>query len=369
MANNARDIALITLNRCFLEGAWASLALYNNLELLKEPDKALCEKITLGVIQNYSLLDFTIDKYCKKLDPVVRNILRIGAYQLLFLNKIPSRAAINETVELCRNHKVKSATGLVNAVLHKIDLNGIEDTDDLSIKYSQPKWFVDRLIENHGIDFANQLLFQNNQEAPINRRKAFNNEIYVQDDAAYESIKFLDLCEGNLVLDCCAAPGGKSFTSSVMMNNKGKIISCDIHENKLNLIRTNAKRLGIEIIYTQQMDATKYNKDFDNKFDVVIADVPCSGFGVMRKKPEIRFKTEDDISVFPRLQKDIIDNVSRYVKIGGKLLYSTCTIFKEENEFITHSLKGFRICKEKTFYPNIDGTDGFYACVLIKNEN
>ena len=167
--------------------------------------------------------------------------------------------------------------------------------------------------------------------------------------------------EGSRVLDCCSAPGGKSFTAAMLMHNRGEIISCDIHPKKLALVEEGARRLGINIIETRQANASVFNPEFENAFDLVVADVPCSGLGVIRKKPEIRFKTEQEISDLPEIQKKILDNVSHYVNQNGKLLYSTCTVMKEENEYISHSLSGFEIIDEKTFWPNIDGTDGFYA--------
>ena len=186
---------------------------------------------------------------------------------------------------------------------------------------------------------------------------------------------------GMAVLDACSCPGGKSFASAISMQNCGSIVSCDIHEKKLGLVRSGAERLGIGIIQTACMDAKRFEPNFAERFDVVIADVPCSGMGVIAKKPEIRGKTWDEISGMPAIQADILQNLSRYVKPGGVLLYSTCTVIKEENEgvvnaflddnkdFTAEAFAAGNICAEDgmyTFWPNVDGTDGFFAAKLRK---
>ena len=362
---NARSAALKVLNRCFSSGAWASQALENEIKDFEPRDRALATRLTLGVLQNYSLLDFYIDGFCRKLDLPVRNIIRLGAYQIIFSDKIPVSAAVNESVNLCRSSGFKSACGLVNAVLRKIAGGPLLETDDLSILYSHPRWFVEKMIAEHGAQFTEELLEANNAPAGEAWHDSFvEGERYVQDEAAYTAVTMAQPKEGGRVLDCCSAPGGKSFTAAVLMRNRGEIIACDIHSKKLALVEEGAKRLGINIIKTQTANASVFNPEFENAFDLVIADVPCSGLGVIRKKPEIRFKTEQEISDLPEIQKKILNNVSRYVNQNGTLLYSTCTVLKEENESVSHSLSGFEIIDEKTFWPNIDGTDGFYACVL-----
>lgn len=362
---NARTAALNALNRCFGSGAWASQVLDNEISSLDERDRALATRLCCGVIQNYMLLDFYIDSYCRKLDLPVRNILRLGAYQILLSDRIPTRAAVNESVNLCKSSGFKSACGLTNAVLRRIAAGPLPETDSLSIKYSHPEWFINRMISEHGREFTEELLRCSNEPAETEWHDSFiEGERYVQDSAAYASVLMAEPKPGETVLDCCAAPGGKSFTSAVLMRNSGRILSCDVNAKKLNLVKEGAQRLGIDIIETARADAGVYNPELDGMFDLVIADVPCSGFGVIRKKPEIRFKTESEISGLPQIQKKIAENVSRYVKPGGRMLYSTCTIFKEENRAVAESINGFEIITDRTFYPNTDGTDGFYACVL-----
>ena len=204
---------------------------------------------------------------------------------------------------------------------------------------------------------------------------------YVQDKAARMALEIAGAKPGMKVLDCCSSPGGKSFAAAIAMGNAGSILSCDIHEKKLRLVSSGADRLGISIIETKPMDARDLDQSMENAFDLVIADVPCSGIGVISKKPEIRNKSWDEIKGLPSIQRDIINNVSRYVVPGGTLLYSTCTVIKEENEDIVKAflenndeftLEAFELCGIKaesgmyTFWPNVDGSDGFFAAKLRK---
>ena len=370
MSQSARKASLNVLNRCFGTGAWSSQVLDVVLQELDTRDRALVTRLSLGVLQNYVLLDYTVDRFLtgsKKLDLPVRNILRMGAYQILFSDKIPARAAVSESVKLCRASGFTSAGGLVNAVLRKIDEFGLPEVDDLAVLYSHPDWFVQRMENEHGRIFTEALLKANNTEPPVTLHPAFKEgETYVQDTAAYEAVVMACPEPGMHVLDACSAPGGKSFTAAVLMQNKGSILSCDVLEKKLALVQQGAERLGIRIIQTQHADATEHVKEWEKMFDLVIADVPCSGFGVIRKKPEIRMKSESEIAALPELQKRIVKNLGTYVVPGGKMLYSTCTVFPEENEYVAHDIAGFEILSEKTFWPHIDGTDGFYACVMRK---
>ena len=368
----ARNAALTVLNRCFESGAWSQQTLNSAAADLGQRDAALASRLVLGVLQNYRLLDYHIDallRGSRKLDLPVRNILRLGACQILLNDRIPVHAAVSESVELCRASGYGSACGLVNAVLRKLSAGQSSMPDDLSVRYSHPQWFVDRMVARHGISFTEALLAANNAEPEIERHEAFvPGETYVQDGAAYASVVMAGPQPGMSVLDACAAPGGKSFTAAVLMGNQGSVLSCDIHEKKLSLISGGAARLGIGILKTRCADAGSFLPELEKRFDLVLADVPCSGFGVIRKKPEIRLKTEEEIAGLPAVQKRILHNTARYVVPGGRLLYSTCTVFEEENEQVAHSLTGFEILQEKTFWPHIDGTDGFYACVLRRTE-
>lgn len=434
MQHTARDAALEAIVRCRRDDAWSGASIDNviNKYGLDRRDAALAAKLSLGVLQNSSLCDFYIDSYCKSnLEPKLRDILRMGVYQLLFLDRIPARAAVDEAVKLCKRQGLAKASGLANAVLRKISDNidalpeipGKGAGEYLTVKYSHPLWIADYVVRAHGYDFAEQFLAANNSEPgldiQVNRLRCSVEDyasmlhekgleykleepegglslsggsatslpgfdeglFYVQDRAARMAVEIAGAKPGMRVLDCCSSPGGKSFAAAIAMNNVGSILSCDIHEKKLRLVKSGAERLGINIISTAAMDARSFNESMAGAFDLVIADVPCSGMGVIAKKPEIRNKAWEDIKGLPAIQRDMIQNVSRYVAPGGTLLYSTCTVIKEENEdvvtaFLEHNSnfvpEAFELCGVSagngmyTFWPNVDGTDGFFAAKLRK---
>ena len=433
---NAREASLEALEKCRRDGAWSAAVIDAVIKkaALDRREAALASHIVLGVLQNRTLCDFYISRLCtvKKIEPKVRDILRLGVYQLLFLDKIPARAAVNETVSLCRTSGCARAAGLVNAVLRKIadskdalpEIPNKGTAEHLSVKYSHPLWLAERIISEKGYDFAEKFFAANNRPSGIDiqvntlrlsveeySRILSENGVghtvcgcphgcielaggnitslpgfdeglfYVQDAAARTAAEIADARENEKVLDVCAAPGGKSFAAAIKMKNTGEIISCDIHEKKLRLISDGAKRLGIDIIETQCSDARAVREEFIGAFDTVIADVPCSGMGVIGKKPEIRFKKENELNELPDIQLDILRTVSKYVKVNGTLLYSTCTVLKCENEDVIERFLAendfFRLYPFETgsvraengmhtFWPNVEGTDGFFAAKLIR---
>ncbi|PKM73885.1 MAG: 16S rRNA (cytosine(967)-C(5))-methyltransferase RsmB [Firmicutes bacterium HGW-Firmicutes-16] len=444
MAKSAREAALTVLERCRRDQAFSDALIGSVIQTtgLDSKDSALCTRLCYGVLQNMLLCDFYIDKYvaiAQKLEPKVRDILRISVYQILFLDRIPTHAAVSEGVELCKKLGFARASGLVNAVLRRIAENkdklpAIPDKDlilYLSIKYSTPAPLVKRLADEFGNDFTEGLLKANNEAAlltiQVNTLKTTSSELcasleskgieskrhellidcleisgtgditsldeyknglfYVQDAAARLAVLASGAKNGDTVLDACSAPGGKSFASALMMQNAGKILSCDIHENKLVRVREGAERLGIGIISTGVMDAAKPDEDSMGAFDLVIADVPCSGLGVIRKKPDIRYKDLKEIERLPETQLAILDGLSNCVKPGGALLYSTCTVLEAENggvidrflkEHKEFSAEGFNLPEpignsesgRLNLYPHIHHTDGFFICKLRKhNEN
>lgn len=431
MADNSRLAALEVLERCRRSGAWSSAAIdavINKYEL-DSRQASLTTALSLGVMQNSALCDFYIDAFSTstKIEPKVRDILREAVYQLLFMDKIPSSAAVNEAVALSKMLGYARASGFVNAVLRKIcanldnlpEISKDDEAQYLSIKYSHPKWLAEKIIDEKGFEFA-EGFFKANNEAPetciqvntlktdtyslLEKFRAANIEcrkhewlsdaiivsgnvtklpgfdeglFYVQDPAAKSAVCIADIKPGMNILDACAAPGGKSFAAAIKMGNAGKITSCDLHEKKLNIINSGANRLGIDIISTEAFDARKPRED---EFDLVIADVPCSGLGVIRKKPDIRLKSESELADLPEIQSAILNNVSKCVKLGGELIYSTCTVLKAENEDIVKrfifenagfELEGFTLPNGRevhermyTFWPNVDGTDGFFVSKL-----
>ena len=432
---NARLAALETLIRCRRDGSWSGAAIDASVRRygLDRRDAALASRLCLGVLQNEALCDFYIGCFCtNKLETAVRDILRLGIYQLLFMDRIPVRAAVGETVELCREKGLSRASGLVNAVLRRIaeqrdSLPEIPDAgtaDYLSIRYSHPKWLCELLMCEKGYAFTEAFLARNNEppklclqvntlkisaedyirsleaaEIPcrtctpdgcIELEKGIAAELpgytegyfYVQDRAARMAAEIAAPEPGMRVLDACSCPGGKSFAAAVRMQNRGSIVSCDIHEKKLQVLARGASRLGAEIIETRAMDARVFDPAYTESFDLVIADVPCSGLGVIAKKPEIRAKDPESIAGLPAIQFSILENLSRYVKPGGMLLYSTCTILRAENEepvlrFLdTRSdfhPEAFSVCDLQsetgmyTFWPHVDGTDGFFVAKLRRN--
>lgn len=425
------------MERCRREGAWSGQVMDEiiNKYALERRDTALASRLCLGVLQNVSLCEFYIDFYssvkCKKLEPKVRDIMLLGVYQLVFLD-IPARAAVNESVSLCKNSGFERAAGLVNAVLRRVAENlealpqipNSGTAEHLSIKYSHSQWLAQRLIAENGYEHTEAFFAHNNNPAPltiqVNTLKLSVSEyekllnaagidykihdylsgciiltggnvsslpgfdegfFYVQDAAARAAAEIACAERGTSVLDACSAPGGKSFACAIKMGNEGSILSCDIHDKKLRLVRDGAERLGIDIIKTSALDARKKDDALIGAFDLVVADVPCSGMGVIGKKPEIRWKSEKDIASLPLIQRDILNNLSSYVRCGGTLLYSTCTVLKAENEdlvmqflrdrddFVLVPFELGNIHAENgmhCFWPNIDGTDGFFVAKLMR---
>lgn len=444
MAKSAREAALSVLERCRRNQAFSDALLGSTMQSagLNSKDSALCTRLCYGVLQNMLLCDFYIDQFAvksQKLEPKVRDILRLSVYQILFMDKIPSHAAVSEGVDLCKKSGFARASGLVNAVLRKISDNkdklpAIPDNDPcqyLSIKYSTPLGLVRKLNHEFGTEFTQGMLRANNEAAPltiqVNTLKTSSEELvplleakgifvmphdllpdcfdvfgagdisgldehknglfYVQDAAARLSVLAAEPKSGDTVLDACAAPGGKSFAFAMLMRNIGKIYSNDIHENKLTRVREGAKRLGIDIISTATMDASKPDKSLLASCDLVIADVPCSGLGVIRKKPDIRYKELSEIEKLPQTQLNILNGLAACVKPGGALLYSTCTVLEQENngvidrflqEHNEFSAEGFVLpapigevkSGRLSLYPHVHNTDGFFVCKLRKqNEN
>ena len=440
MNQSARATALRVLVSCRNNGAWADAALKAQISRdgLSGPDAALCSRIVYGVMQNRMLLDFYIGAYCTQkpdhLQPPLLEILRIGAYQIIYLDKIPDSAAVNTSVELAKLAKRGQASGLVNAVLRKLSQNKkalppVPERDyvqRLSIQYSHPKWFVKRLVSLLGREEAERFLACDNQIAPITVQvnplkttlEALTEELQqagisvqphswvpdclelsgtgdlaalpsfregkflVQDPAARLVSLIAGIRPGQKVLEVCAAPGGKSLSAAFAMAGNGSIVACDLHENKLKRIQESADRLGVNIITTQAADGRVFRPEWEASFDTVLVDAPCSGLGIIRKKPDTRYKKADDLFTLPVVQAAILDNAARYVRPGGTLVYSTCTILPEENEQVTEAflaehadfgLEPFELPLpvgksdgSLTLWPQRHDTDGFYICRMTR---
>lgn len=430
---NARDAALETLLQTS-RGGWSDGSLKRTVQRagLDSRDAALCSRLVYGVVQNRALLDYYIDHWCSQrashLEPVVAYILRLGVYQILFMDKIPERAAVNEAVEQAKRWGRPRAAGMANAVLRKCvasknalpPLRGKDDADRLALQYSHPRWLVERLIKLLGREEAEQLLALHNQPVPttiqtnplkttpaalrqeleaagaevtphpwlegcftvtgtgdLEKLPAFTEGRCTVQDAAARLVSLAAAPDEHArVLDVCAAPGGKSFALAMDMADGGDILSCDIHPHKLKLIESGAQRLGLRSIRTALADGREEHAAWLDQADLVVADVPCSGLGIIRKKPDTRYKRANDLFSLPVIQSEILDNAASYVRPGGVLVYSTCTILPEENEQVTDaflaqhpdfSMEPFSLPVGETdgritLWPQRHGTDGFYIC-------
>ncbi len=433
---SAREVALLTLTDMDRQKAWSNARLKKAIREagLDRRDAALATRLCFGVLQNRLLLDFYLAAFSsmklEKMESKVRNNLRIGLYQMLFLDKIPNSAAVSEAVELTKKHcKNPRAPGMVNGILRNIirkmdSLPPLDRSDRagyLSLFYSHPKWLTEAFAARLPDEELEALLRWDNGEPPVTvqvntakttaeaviasleaegvqvephpwlpgcliltstgdlaERTAYRDGLlYAQDPAARLAVLALDPKPGDRLLDACAAPGGKSFAAALSMEDTGEIVSCDVHPHKKKLIAAGAKRLGLEIITPRTADATEFRPDWEDRFDAVLADVPCSGLGVIRKKPEIRYKDPKDLAGLPPLQLAILSNVSRYVRPGGTLLYATCTLLEAENEGVAEAFlagppdfrpEAFTLpgplgtveSGQCTLWPQRLGTDGFF---------
>lgn len=429
----ARQLALSVLLRCEKSGGYSNLTLDSALKSnpLKDSDRALATRLVFGVISRKITLDYYISAFSSiklsKLESTVLCVLRMGTFQLLFLDRIPDHATVNESVSLVP----KRAKGFVNAILRQIirEKDKLKLPDDpiesLSVEFSVPTELCKRICQLYGDETARTVLSSYNDVPPLTLRvntlktdrdtllRLFNDNnieaesgtlspfaisvngespvslpgfderlFFVQDEASQICTAATGVFPGASFIDCCSAPGSKSFGAAMLMENKGKIVSCDLHANKLSLIKSGGSSLGIDIIETLEADGRIFRPEFENAFDSVLCDVPCSGFGVIAKKPEIRYKSLEESDRLPEIQLAILENCCRYVKSGGVLVYSTCTIFKEENEnvitrfmqnhpeFIPEKFKfsGKEYGPSVSFIPGKDSCDGFFIARFRKSE-
>lgn len=377
----ARNIALKSLYEINIKQAYSNIVLdkfiNENREKLSNLDINFISELVYGVVTWKLTLEYIIQKYSKtkikKMSDWVKNILYLGSYQIIFLDKVPKSAAVNESVNLCKKYNFKSV-GLVNAILRKIEKSDYEEISNItnsitriSLKYSMPEWIVKKFCDEYGeeetANICQNLNLRPNISVRINRLKGkvdlgekgiledfrtitgtknitktkeyIEGNITIQDEAAGLSSFVLAPKEGEIVLDACSAPGGKTTYLAELMHNKGKIVAWDIYEERLKQVEQNAKRLGIDIIQTEVHDATKLKEEYVEKFDKILLDVPCLGLGVIRRKPDIKWnRQEEDIKEISDIQFNILKTCSKYLKKNGTLVYSTCSMLKEENDAI-----------------------------------
>ena len=438
-----RKLALEALYKIDNEEAYSNIVLdellNKNRNALSNKDINFISELLYGVTTWKLTLDTIIQKYSKikikKISPWVINILRMGAYQIVFLDKVPKSAAVNESVNLCKKYGVKSV-GFVNAILRKIEKKDYlelfeikDEIEKISKTTSMPQWIVKELAKEFDTEKVNEICENSNLKPKItirvNNLKTTKSELIkklqskkieveegiledflylknvknitkleeykqglftMQDESAGLTALVLNPKEGENILDCCSAPGGKTTYIAEIMNNNGNIIAWDLHKKRLEKVKENSKRLGINIIKTEVNDATVLKEEYIEKFDKILIDAPCLGLGVIKRKPDIKWQRKfEDIIEISKIQEKILNICSKYLKKGGILVYSTCSIIQAENDIIIQNfindsifdleeINNINISKienkierkgVKKLYPN-EKMDGFFITKLIK---
>lgn len=437
---NAREAAFLSLLRIEKESRYSNLETDLTLKKqnLSDADARLYTRLFYGTLERKLTLDYILSKLTskplEKLDREVTALLRLSAYQILYADRIPDSAAVNEGVELCKKYR-KSAAPMVNAVLRRLirerealafPSEEKEPVAYLSAFFSVSPDICALFLDRFGMEETKKLLAAMNETPPtalrVNTLKTSREALaerlrvrgilceetalspcglkvraaisdlpelseglcFVQDEASQLCTAALNAQPGMTLLDLCACPGGKSFGAAMTMENSGKIVSFDLHANKLPLIEKGAERLGVSILSTAAADARVFLPEWEEKADRILCDVPCSGLGVLAKKPEIRYKDLAESEKLPQIQKDILDNACRYLKKGGRLIYSTCTLLRRENEEIVDGFLASHPDFEEapldlpgnlaagasrlTLLPHIHGTDGFFIAAIGRKE-
>ena len=436
---NSRELAFKTLYDIERNKNYSNISINKNFKNvnISDQEKGLATELIYGIIENKYYLNYIIDKLSKikskKMSTYVKISLWLGIYQILFLDSIKDHAAVNESVNLIKKYDKKSS-GFVNAILRNVlrqkdsimEIKDKEIKDELSIKYSYNPWIVEKWIKDFGQEFTEDLLDANAEKPNLyirtntlkisrdeligklakegikctkvngideaimvqNLKNIEGNELFklgyftIQDISSMLVGKIANPEKDSKVLDICSAPGGKTTHVATIMENTGQVIARDVFDHKLKLIKSTVNRLGLTNVSIENRDALKLDDNSIDKFDYVLADVPCSGLGIIKRKPEIKFKEGSELSGLPDIQSKILNNASKYVKENGTLIYSTCTIHDEENidvveQFLKEN-KNFELVpieninidldnQEKGYikiYPNIHGMDGFFIAKL-----
>ena len=417
-----RQTAWQLLCKCLHAEQYSNIALDTALSRgdFSPSDRGLLTALVYGVLERRITLDYQIASLAAhggdSIDLQTKNLLRLGLYQLAYLDRIPDHAAVNETVALAP----RRTRGFVNAILRAflrrdkeilLPDRAVDPIGYLSVAYSFAPEICARFVRDFGAERTEELLAAFCEQPPmtlrVNTLKISRDELlsrlelagisavptpesrsgvslrsmpvaripgfdegdfFVQDEASQLCVEALNLSPDMRFLDVCACPGSKSFGAAIEMQNRGQVLSCDLHQNKLSLVTRSAERLGIHIIEALARDAREQNGAWVGQFDRVLCDVPCSGLGVFAKKPELRYKNPDDSAGLPEIQLAIVESASAYVKSGGLMVYSTCTLLPAENrENVDRFLAKhgeFELLRDRTLTPDVDGTDGFYFAVL-----
>lgn len=411
------------------KNSYSNLALNHQIIMNRPGNEAFVRNLVYGVLENKLLLDYCIGKLIPDSVSKMRlpdlTILRMGIYQIARMDSVPEYAAVNESVQLAKKY-AKGRSGFINAVLHayvdqKMTIHLPDRTEDeiyyLSVKYSYAPWIIRLWMESYDPEFVEDLLQSGNEIPATDIRlnwlkimkpdlirqlqtkgykvaegkysenclhvrgsglvasKMYQEGLFsVQDEASQLAVQMLRPEKGETVMDVCAAPGGKTLAIGERMNNQGTIIASDIYKRKVEMIEREAKRLGIRNITTRTWDATRVDSAMVDKADKVLVDAPCSGLGVIRRKPEIKYREYSNATAsLPRKQLAILSAASQYVKPGGVLMYCTCTINSYENERVVSEFlrknASFRMDITKQMLPNQNGTDGFFISRMIKDDS
>lgn len=443
MEKNQREVAFNVLNEVYNMGAYSNIALEKYLRGTGgKKNQNFIRELVYGVLENDIYLEYIIKKASKiKMKNIHRKILiilKMGIYQMIFMGSVPDSAAVNESVVLAKRYGNKGSIGYVNGMLRNIsrkkekfmDVKIKSDIERISVLYSHPKWLIEKWNDEYGIKFTEELAKANNKKPKLNitvntlktsraglieklesrgfivekskysndsliihnpfeisRTKEFiDGEFTIQDESSALVAQVMNPSPNSTVIDVCSAPGGKAIHIAQKMGNKGRVISRDLYKHKLKLINENSERLGIDIVKAELYDALDLDETLIGKADYVLADVPCSGLGLIRRKPEIKInKTQKDIEDLSSIQYKILDNAKEYLKVGGVLVYSTCTISNNENKniisrFLEENPEFTPVNIEKNLnedfptlkkgylelYPNVHGTDGFFIAKMKK---
>lgn len=423
---SARTLAFRSLIKSVRDGKYSNLEVNATLEkdVLPAEERALYARLYLGVIEKKITLDYLLSRISSiplnQVEAEALCLLELGAYQILYMDRIPDRAAIFETVELGKS-VCRGATSYLNAVLRKLSAEKeeilsfleIPGKKGLALRYGYPKWMVTLWQDSYGKQRCESILEAQNcppaltlrvntlkisvenfckalteNGIPFHKNPLCKNGVtleknviptslfgfeeglfFIQDAAAQHAVDRLEARPGHKVLDLCASPGGKSFGAAMDMAGKGEILSLELYESRLSMICSGAKRLGIEILRAEQNDSSLLREDLKESFDRVICDVPCSGYGTIAKKPDIRHKSPEEAESLPALQRSILEAGAAYTKKGGRLVYSTCTLNPNENQKITDAFlqshhEFIRIGEAETIFPVGGENDGFFCDLL-----
>lgn len=430
---NSREIILDILLEISGQNEYSNIlitAVLNKYDYLEPREKAFIKHVAEGTLERRIQIDYVLDRYSKvpvrKMKPLIRELLRMSVYQILFMENVPDAAVCNEAVKLAKKRRFQTLQGYVNGVLRTI----VREKDKIpyperdkdivryfSVCYSMPEWLVRHFQKAYGDEKTEKILQGFLERQPVcvrideNLEEETRKEILdawkrdgvkvkshpalsyafllegtegisrlygyqegyftVQDVSSMMVVEKAGIQTGNVVLDVCAAPGGKTMHAACKLHGSGRVIACDVTEYKTQKIEENCERLGYENVTVRVQDARVFDETLEEKADIVIADVPCSGLGVIGKKQDIKYRvTEESLQQITELQREIIRNVVRYVKPGGTLMYSTCTINSGENEKMVEWICeqfGFEKNRMVQLLPGIDETDGFFYARLRRN--